>query len=115
LSKDNVNDLIAQMRTAVQNAKGTTTALNSAMSPKSVAPAAASAAAPVSNQVRSDTAMQLEIVNQLMLGVETRFGIKPGTLVERKLVRILKEMPISVLRDWVNSMNIQSGNRWWRT
>ena len=96
MSKDNVNDLIAQMRTAVQNAKGSTSAMNTAMTP---------AVAPVSAQVRSDTAMQLEIVNQLMLGVETRFGIKPGTLVERKLVRILKEMPISVLRDWVSSMN----------
>jgi chemotaxis protein methyltransferase CheR len=101
LSKDNVNDLIAQMRTAVQNAKGSMAGLNP------VTPAAASTplALPVSAQARSDTAMQLEIVNQLMLGVETRFGIKPGTLVERKLVRILKEMPISVLRDWVTSMN----------
>jgi chemotaxis protein methyltransferase CheR len=97
LSKDNVDDLIAQMRAAVQNAKGSTAALNNTFAP--------AAAAPVSAHTRSDTATQLEIVNQLMLGVESRFGIKPGTLVERKLVRILKEMPISVLRDWVNSMN----------
>jgi chemotaxis protein methyltransferase CheR len=102
LSKDNVDDLIAQMRTAVQNAKGSTAALNAGMASGM---GAAASAPPVSAHARSETAMQLELVNQLMLGVETRFGIKPGTLVERKLVRILKEMPISVLRDWVNSMS----------
>lgn len=48
---------------------------------------------------------QLGLIHQLMLGVETRYGIKPGTLVERKLARILSEMPISVLRDWVQSLN----------
>lgn len=102
MSKDNVDDLIAQMRTAVQNAKGSTAALNAGMASGM---GAAASAPPVSAHARSETAMQLELVNQLMLGVETRFGIKPGTLVERKLVRILKEMPISVLRDWVNSMS----------
>jgi len=95
LSKKDITDLISQMHTAVQSAKGSTAALSSAMSP---------AAAPVTAHQRSERASQLEIVNQLMLGVESRFGIKPGTLVERKLVRILKEMPIAVLRDWVNSM-----------
>jgi chemotaxis protein methyltransferase CheR len=96
LSKKDISDLISQMHNAVQSAKGSTAALsNNMLSPT---------AAPVSAQQRSETATQLQIVNQLMLGVESRFGIKPGTLVERKLVRILKEMPINVLRDWVNSM-----------
>ena len=47
----------------------------------------------------------LLLINELMSGVETRFGIKPGTLVERKLVRIFKDMPMETLRDWVESMN----------
>jgi hypothetical protein len=68
LSKDNVDDLIAQMRTAVQNAKGSTAALNAGMASGM---GAAASAPPVSAHARSETAMQLELVNQLMLGVET--------------------------------------------
>lgn len=53
----------------------------------------------------ADSPAVLALINELMQGVETRFGIKPGSLVERKLVRILKDMPIAILRDWVLSMN----------
>lgn len=49
--------------------------------------------------------VQLALIHQLMLGVESRYGIKPGTLVERKLARILSEMPVAVLREWVQSLN----------
>lgn len=102
MSKDKMNDLLAQMNTAVKNARGNTSALKNTGS--SVSNSVHRTEPVVSAKERSDTATQLELVNQLMLGVESRFGIKPGTLVERKLVRILKEMPINILRDWVNSM-----------
>jgi len=95
LSSQDVNDLIAQMRSAVKNAQGANQSLSNGL---------VSPAVPAATPMRSEKDSQLAIVNQLMLGVEARFGIKPGTLVERKLVRILKEMPISTLRDWVNSM-----------
>ena len=101
MSKDKMNDLLAQMNTAVKNARGNTSALGSTGSISNSVHRNEPIASP---KERSESAMQLELVNQLMLGVESRFGIKPGTLVERKLVRILKEMPINILRDWVNSM-----------
>jgi chemotaxis protein methyltransferase CheR len=92
LSKDNVDDLIAQMQAAVKSAVGA----SQAMRPISagVSPAAG----------RANFDDQAGLINQLMLGVESRFGIKSGSLVERKLARILKDMPVNILRDWVSSM-----------
>ena len=94
MSSDDVNDLIAQMQSAVRNARNSSLSLENAMA----------ASAPVKQTPREKDS-QLSLVNQLMLGVESRFGIKPGTLVERKLVRILKDMPVNILRDWVDSMS----------
>lgn len=48
---------------------------------------------------------QAALIHELMNGVETRYGIKPGSLVERKLARILQDMPLAVLREWVLSLN----------
>jgi len=97
LSKDNVDDLIAQMQAAVKSAVGA----SQAMRPAGLSGLGASATAPA--RIGSDD--QAGLINQLMLGVETRFGIKSGSLVERKLARILKDMPVNILRDWVSSMN----------
>lgn len=97
----NVNNLISQMRTAVDTAKALTAA--------TPAPSfAASTVAPLGLDNRSEPAESpalLSLISELMAGVENRFGIKPGTLVERKLVRIFKDMPVATLRDWVQSMN----------
>ncbi|MEK7344213.1 MAG: CheR family methyltransferase [Pseudomonadota bacterium] len=95
-----VNDLLSQMRTAVDTARAVTAA----------APPPVFTAQPVMpafNKVDepSQSRALLQLINELMAGVETRFGIKPGTLVERKLVRIFKDMPMSTLKDWVESMN----------
>lgn len=92
----NVDELISQMRAAVSTAKG--------------AQAAASMPTPATPYVsRTQDAQEspalLALISELMSGVENRFGIKPGTLVERKLVRIFKDMPINTLRDWVQGMN----------
>jgi chemotaxis protein methyltransferase CheR len=97
-----VNDLISQMRTAVGTARTATSA--------TPAPAASTLAPkPMSSFSKPEETTQsralLLLINELMAGVETRFGIKPGTLVERKLVRIFKDMPMSTLKDWVESMN----------
>ena len=96
MTQSNVNDLIAQMREAVKNAQGATQAINASLS---------QTAAP-----RKPVADQLQLVHELMSGVERRFGIKAGTLVERKLTRILKDMPVNVLRDWVNSLSTCSSD-----
>jgi len=93
VTQNNVNDLIAQMREAVKNAQGVTQAINASLS--NVQP-------PKERKPMSD---QVALVHELMSGVERRFGIKSGTLVERKLTRILKDMPVNILRDWVQSMN----------
>lgn len=97
-----VNHLISQMRTAVDTAK--------ALSAATPAPSFNTTAAPpigldsrASEGAESPALMSL--ISELMAGVENRFGIKPGTLVERKLVRIFKDMPVATLRDWVQSMN----------
>lgn len=67
-------------------------------------PSGLSFAAPAhKSKVFAASVLQL-LINELMVGVETRFGIKPGTLVERKLLRIFKDMPIATLKDWVDSM-----------
>ncbi len=100
MADNNVNDLIAQMREAVRNAQGVTQAISATLNP------AGQAAAPA----RKPMADQLALVHELMRGVEQRFGIKSGTLVERKLTRILKDMPVNVLRDWVISMNTCSSD-----
>ena len=93
MSKDNVNDLIAQMQAAVKSAVVASKSVNSTPT----------AGAPGLDRVQSEN--QLGLINQLMSGVESRFGIKSGSLVERKLARILKDMPVNILRDWVTSMN----------
>lgn len=96
MTQNNVNDLIAQMRQAVKNAQGVTQAINTSL---------AQAQPP-----RKPVADQLALVHELMSGVEQRFGIKSGTLVERKLTRILKDMPVNILRDWVQSMTTCSSD-----
>jgi chemotaxis protein methyltransferase CheR len=97
-----VNDLISQMRTAVDSARAATSAAPAPTFSKQPTPAMpALAKTTEANQSRA----LLLLINELMSGVETRFGIKPGTLVERKLVRIFKDMPMETLRDWVESMN----------
>ena len=107
MSKDNVNHLISQMKAAVKSAQTTQSSqppMRTATPPvRTSAPAAPARAS--SSAEGADSPAVLSLINELMQGVETRFGIKPGSLVERKLVRILKDMPIEVLRDWVLSMN----------
>ncbi len=49
-------------------------------------------------------------LNQLMGGVEARFGIKPGGLVERKLGRIMEAVPAAAVEAWVASMNSLSAD-----
>lgn len=93
MSKDNVNDLIAQMQAAVKSAVDASKSVNTTLP----------AGTPALNKVQAES--QLSLINQLMSGVESRFGIKSGSLVERKLARILKDMPVNILRDWVTSMN----------
>ena len=97
-----VNDLISQMRTAVDTARAATSA---APAPSYSMPAAKSMTSQAKPEESNQSRALLLLINELMAGVETRFGIKPGTLVERKLVRIFKDMPMSTLRDWVESMN----------
>jgi chemotaxis protein methyltransferase CheR len=98
-----VNDLISQMRTAVGTARTATTSTTPAPAASTLAPK------PLASFSKPEESTQsralLVLINELMAGVETRFGIKPGTLVERKLVRIFKDMPMSTLKDWVESMN----------
>jgi chemotaxis protein methyltransferase CheR len=97
-----VNDLISQMRTAVGTAR-TATSVTPAPAASTLVP---TPMASFSNPEESTQSRALLVlINELMAGVETRFGIKPGTLVERKLVRIFKDMPMSTLKDWVESMN----------
>ena len=98
-----VNDLLAQMRSAVDSARAVTA---STPTPTFNPPAQASALSSAnSTPSTSQSRVLLQLINELMSGVQTRFGIKPGTLVERKLVRIFKDMPVETLRDWVESMN----------
>jgi chemotaxis protein methyltransferase CheR len=96
-----VNDLLSQMRTAVDSARAATAATPPPTFSKQ--PPAMPAIGQPSEA--SQSRALLVLINELMNGVETRFGIKPGTLVERKLVRIFKDMPMETLRDWVESMN----------
>lgn len=88
------------MRTAVDTARAVTAATPSPTF-------SAQPASPIFNKLDepSQSRALLLLINELMAGVETRFGIKPGTLVERKLVRIFKDMPMATLKDWVDSMN----------
>jgi chemotaxis protein methyltransferase CheR len=92
----NVDELISQMRAAVSTARGAQAAASM--------PAPAVPYTPRTQDTQESPAL-LALISELMTGVENRFGIKPGTLVERKLVRIFKEMPINTLRDWVQGMN----------
>lgn len=101
MKKDhNVNDAISQMRAAVSNVLAVQQS-----TPRPTSSAPAPAAMPTASSSGAESPAVLALISELMAGVETRFGIKPGTLVERKLVRILKDMPIMTLRDWVQSMN----------
>ena len=97
-----VNQLISQMRTAVDNARTVKSSTPAPSFPSTPMPS-------IGLESRSSEATEspalLALISELMSGVENRFGIKPGTLVERKLVRIFKDMPIQTLRDWVQSMN----------
>ncbi len=45
------------------------------------------------------------LLHQLMEGVESRFGIKPGGLVERKLDRVMGAVPLPELENWVVRMS----------
>ncbi len=49
-------------------------------------------------------------LEQLMSGVESRFGIKPGGLVERKLARVMQMVPLPELEHWVSRMNSYPGD-----
>ncbi|MFM1859209.1 MAG: Chemotaxis protein methyltransferase Cher2 [Pseudomonadota bacterium] len=89
---ESFDNLINQMKDAVSTANDTRKLINEPIKP------VARPAPPSGDE-------QLGLIHQLMLGVESRYGIKPGTLVERKLARILSEMPIAVLREWVQSLN----------
>jgi chemotaxis protein methyltransferase CheR len=92
------------MKAAVQSAQKTQATQTASMQANTSASRTASPmGAPAADN--ADSPVVLGLINELMQGVETRFGIKPGSLVERKLVRILKDMPIAILRDWVLSMN----------
>lgn len=51
-----------------------------------------------------------QALHQLMGGVEARFGIKPGGLVERKLGRIMEAVPAAAVEAWVASMNSLSAD-----
>lgn len=51
-----------------------------------------------------------QALQQLMGGVEARFGIKPGGLVERKLGRIMQAVPAAAVEAWVASMNTLAGD-----
>ncbi len=93
---NNVDELISQMRAAVNTARGARTA---ATMPAPAVPYVS----PM--QESPESPALLALIKELMEGVENRFGIKPGALVERKLVRIFKDMPINTLRDWVQGMN----------
>ena len=97
-----VNDLLSQMRTAVDTARAATAATPA---PSFNLQAAKPMQAFSRPEEPSQSRALLLLINELMAGVETRFGIKPGTLVERKLVRIFKDMPMATLKDWVESMN----------
>lgn len=99
-NKKNVDELILQMRAAVNNVRG----VQSANSASSVPLPTLAPMAPLRSSEPPESPVLLGLIKTLMAGVETRFGIKPGTLVERKLVRILKDMPITTLKDWVSSM-----------
>lgn len=81
------------MQAAVKSAVDASRSVNSTLT----------AGSPAVDKVQVEN--QLSLINQLMGGVESRFGIKSGSLVERKLARILKDMPVNILRDWVTSMN----------
>ena len=89
---ESFDNLINQMKDAVSTANDTRKLIHEPIKP------AARPGPPSGDE-------QLGLIHQLMLGVESRYGIKPGTLVERKLARILSEMPIAVLREWVQSLN----------
>jgi len=84
------------MREAVRNAQGVTQAISASLKPAPAASPAPAALAPAMASplaappaARKPMADQLQLVHELMRGVEQRFGIKSGTLVERKLTRIL--------------------------
>ena len=104
-----VNDMLTQMRTAVDTARSVTSAAmpapgSSKMGTPPAAPSTGMSAFHKPAETTQSRALLL-LINELMTGVETRFGIKPGTLVERKLMRSFKDMPMETLRDWVESMN----------
>lgn len=89
------------MRAAVSNVRGVQSAVAATAAPLPTF----TPVAPLRGMESQESPVLLGLIKELMAGVETRFGIKPGTLVERKLVRILKDMPIATLKDWVLSMN----------
>lgn len=103
-NKKNVDELISQMRTAVSNVRGVQSAVAASSNPLPTF----SPMVPLRSTEPQESPVLLGLIKELMAGVESRFGIKPGTLVERKLVRILKNMPIATLKDWVSGMNSYS-------
>lgn len=91
-NSSNFDSLLSQMKEAVSTANDSRRLLNEpAPTVRSPLPGAGD--------------NQSALIQELMSGVEQRYGIRPGTLVERKLGRILQDMPIATLRDWVRSLN----------
>lgn len=114
MTTDNqVNDLLLQMRMAVATAREATEVetLSILGSPRTKALINGT---PLENTGQSCALNSL--INELMADVETRFGIKPGSLVERKLIRIFNEMTVSALHDWIKGMkNCSSDHAEWQS
>lgn len=102
MTPDNkVNDLLQQMRLAVENARAANAYLPLPTGSTSRAEALISS---ISSEETSQPHTLILLTHELMAGIETRFGIKPSSLAQRKLVRILNDMPITAMRDWVESL-----------
>lgn len=102
MTPDNkVNDLLQQMRLAVENARVANAFL--LLSNESTS-RAADLLASASSEETSQPHTLILLTHELMAAIETRFGIKPSSLVQRKLVRILNDMPITAMRVWVESL-----------
>jgi chemotaxis protein methyltransferase CheR len=102
MTPDNkVNDLLQQMRLAVENARAANA--YSPLTTRSTSRAKALISS-VSSEETSQPRTLILLTHELMTGIETRFGIKPSSLVQRKLIRILNDMPITAMRDWVESL-----------
>lgn len=59
---------------------------------------------PRGGEAAAGTRTSSALLHQLMEGVEERFGIKPGGLVERKLERVMAAVPLAALESWVATL-----------